>query len=144
MSSNLVTRTLKIAFYTVLGLSNFKIFKAECARPDPLPSNILRGTNDHLLIQSVTLFKPAGYFIFLLKPLRLHVPNNVIRNYIIAVSEYLPMMNNHITRTKQTFETSTSCCVVNLWTSVVQIPSYTQVIHSIHISLQLYRSQSPE
>ena len=45
----------------ILGLSIFKIFWGSTSPPPPPPSS---GTNMSLLIQSVTLFKPAGYFNF--------------------------------------------------------------------------------
>ena len=63
LSSNLVPRTLKIAF---LGLWNFKIFWGG-TRFDPPPPHLEKGTNVPLLIQSVTPSKPL--LQFLLKPL---------------------------------------------------------------------------
>ena len=46
----------------ILGLWNFKMFWE--ARPQTPPAPRKKGTNGLLLIQSVTLFKPAGYFNF--------------------------------------------------------------------------------
>ena len=60
----LVPRTLKITF---LGLWNFKIFWGSTSSDTPLPPPppfLKKGTNGSLLIQSVTVFKPAGFFTF--------------------------------------------------------------------------------
>ena len=63
LSSNLFPRTLKIAF------KGFKISKFSWLEHAQTPSPPKKkGTNSSLLIQSVTLFKPAGYFSFYWNP----------------------------------------------------------------------------
>ena len=59
---NLVPRTLKIAF--IFRALKFQNFLDKHAPGPPPPPYKKKGTNSPLLIQSVTLFKPAGYFNF--------------------------------------------------------------------------------
>ena len=67
----------------ILGLWNFKIFWGR-TRPDPLPPPYKKGTDSALFIQSVTLFKPAGYLNFYWNPFTLNTNKAKLINKLIV------------------------------------------------------------
>ena len=68
----------------ILRLWNFKIFWGR-THADPLPPK-KKGTNGPLLIQSVTLFKPAGYFNSYWNPCSMEVLQSLCRRLLAGKS----------------------------------------------------------
>ena len=72
LSSILVPEYWK-SHFRALKFQNF-LGQNNAPRPPHPPPPKKKGTNDPLLIQSVTLFKPAAYFNFYWNPCVIHVP----------------------------------------------------------------------